>query len=111
MNARYDSQLTAPPAITPQMRANALQGLANAPQHAQYGSQYGDVLRSLGGQAAGQINRAADMSNYAFDSNLAQRQRQLASLGLQGLIDAESRQQQLQTARLDNMRGALGALM
>lgn len=111
MNARYDSQLTGPQAIPPQMRANALQGLANAPQHSQYGSQYGDVLRSMGGQAGEQINRTADMANYAQDSALMQQQRRMASMGLQGLIDAEARQQQLQTARLDNMRGALGALM
>jgi hypothetical protein len=111
MNVRYDSELTGAPPITPQMRARATSAMTAGPKHSQYGSQYGDVLRSLGGQAASQYSKAADQANYGAEVALTQQQQQLAQMGLQGLLDQQQQQQGLQQARLGTMRGILGALM
>jgi hypothetical protein len=111
MNVQYDSALTGSPPITPQMQAAAARAMQAGPAHSQYGSQYRDVMRSAGGQAASQYARAADQVNYASDVALTQQQQQLAQMGLQGLLDQQQQRQGLQQARLGTMRGILGALM
>lgn len=83
--------------------------MAAAAPRGQYGSQYGDVLRSLGQQNAFAYNRAADQANMAYAIDQREAAQDLSARGLQYLTADAGRQRKLQNSRLDLMRSALGA--
>lgn len=109
MNLSYNTQLPFQPPV--QDRSPALKGLASAPRHPQYGSNYGDLTRAYSVENAGSYNRAADQANFNYDVARTGAQQGLALSGLRNMAEEQQRQRDLTSARLQNMRTALGALL
>lgn len=108
-NLNYNTNLPyQPPA---QDRGQALKGLASAPRHSQFGSNYGDLTRAYATENIGNYNRAADQANFSYDVQRTGSQQGLALSGLRNMAEEQNRQQALASARLQNMRSALGALL
>ena len=109
MNLSYNTQLPfQPPA---QDRSPALKGLAAAPRHPQFGSNYADLTRAYGAENAENYNRAADQANFGYDVARTGAQQGLALSGLRNMSEEQQRQRDMGMARLQNLRTALGALM
>lgn len=109
MNLTYNTHLPFQPPV--QDRSAALRGLASAPQHAGYGSNYGDLNRELAVENMSNYNRAADQANFNYDVSRTAAQQGLALAGLRNMAEEQQRQRDLGMARLQNMRTALGALL
>lgn len=109
MNLSYNTQLPFQPPV--QDRSPALKGLASAPRHPQYGSNYGDLARAYAVENMSAYNRAADQANFGYDAARTGAQQGLALSGLRNMSEEQQRQRDLASARLQNMRTALGALL
>lgn len=109
MNLSYSTQLPfQQPAST---RQQALQGLASAPQHQSFGSAYGDLNRAFAAENIGDYNRAADQANFNYAQGQLGARQALSLSGLRNMSAERQRQRDLGTARLQNARGALNALL
>lgn len=111
MKFNYQTNLQNSPPVSPQMRADALRGLTTSVPHGQYGSQYGDIMRSLGTENASSFGKASDMANLNYGMAQQEAERGLALQGLQYMNTDAERNRQLKNARLGNMRNLLGALL
>jgi hypothetical protein len=109
MNLSYNTQLPFQPPVSD--RSPALKGLASAPRHPQYGSNYGDLTRAYAVENMGAYNRAADQASFNYDVARTGAQQGLALGGLRNMAEEQQRQRDLTSARLQNMRTALGALL
>lgn len=109
MNLTYNTNLPFQPPVSD--RSQALGGLASAPRHAQYGSNYADLTRAYGAENAENYNRAAAQANFGYDVQRTGAQQGLALSGLRNMSEEQQRQRDLTSARLQNMRTALGALL
>lgn len=114
MALSYTPALQNLPPYSPQQRAGAIAALTAAPPYAVNRNQ-SDVMASLGGRAAAQMD--LDTAKANTDYSLAQRDA-YNNLRLQGMrqqADAEQNQQSLRNTRLQNMYnlagGILGALL
>lgn len=109
MNLTYNTNLPSQPPV--QDRDPALRGLAGAPQHSQYGSNYGDLNRAYAMENMGNYNRAADQANFNYAVERTGAQQGLALSGLRNMADEQQRQRDLSAGRLQNIRSVLGALL
>ena len=109
MNLQYETKLPYAPPV--QSRAGALSALAAFPAHKQFGSTYGDLARAYATENIGNYNLAADQANFGYNAQRLATQQNLALQGLQNMATEQHRLRQLGTARLQDMRGALGALL
>lgn len=109
MNLTYDTRLPSQPPV--QNRQQALASLSAPPKHKGYGSNYGDLTREYAVENMSNYNRAADQANFAYDAQRTGAQQGLALSGLSNMAQEQQRQRDLASARLQNMRSALGALL
>lgn len=109
MNLAYQTNLPYQPPV--QDRSAALAGLAAAPRHQQFGSNYGDLSRAYAVENMDAYNRAADQANFNYNVQRTGAQQSLALSGLRSMAEEQQRQQDLGTARFQNLRTALGALL
>lgn len=109
MNLSYNTNLPFQPPV--QGRQQALDSLASAPRHPQYGANYVDLSRAYAVENASNYNRAADQENFDYAAQRLNAQQQLALGGLRNLSDQRGQQQGLESSRLQALRGALASLL
>jgi hypothetical protein len=109
MQLTYNTNLPFQPPVPD--RQQALESLAAAPRHPQYGSNYADLSRAYAMENAGNYNRAADQANFAYAAGQQGAQQQLALSGLRAMADEQQLQRGLGMSRLQTLQGALSALL
>lgn len=110
-SANYQTFLPRQQPVTPQMQANALRDLGSPVPHPQYGSPFGDIMRARGAEGYEAYRRAGDLANTQHGTAFENAQQGLALQGLQNQAQDFQRQNQLETARLGNMRSLLSSLL
>jgi hypothetical protein len=108
MNLTYNTNLPQRTAVP--SRQQATQRMTPLPG-AQFGAAYADNANAFATEGMDAYNRSADQANFSYAANAHQGQQGLALQGLQNMADEQQRSQQLGTARLQTMMGALRGLM